>query len=325
MILICPITGYQFKEPETFQSIALSAMHPILNLLDSELVSLYQTQFQRSKLNSDETKLLFIGCLYATELVIFESPCKFQAIELSHCLKAFPTLIELLEIKALRPDFTRSARAYFPQFRIDASNRNLEGIDSICQAWQASIAEYHSSYCRLRQQKEHQQKLVFLEHLSSFASSGRRLKRLFRHLARYTLDSLPQGSLIETGLSYSEAQYIIEYCGSIGSDIPEQPIKRESVIALQDCILEHLSLDNMHVWRVHKALDKLLNEAMYSSHGLARLTSLEPEYDETELQVHILSILGSRPHESDFMACIRYDAKAIQIKAEFINQLNQTK
>lgn len=318
MKLSCTISGLETVQLTEFTACQLSWQHPIFSLSSSQLLRITSSQWQRRKLSKHEARLLALALFNATRLVTFEtpisaSPYHLQAQE-APINQAIPLLVEIIEFSLSCPTWPTSQLAEFPLIRIDSDNNaDLRILVTACELWQGCIADYHKGYFAAKQERKHAEKLNFLAHLSAFSS--RKPTRYIRALSHYVIDSIPANAF-QDRLEREHMRYIIEYSGLVHTleTRPTQPITKSQIEQLLELIIEHLSTDNLHVWKAFTAIDRFLSSGCYSSYGVSMISdtlSIEQELAQLSRKAAIMQELGERPQ--GFIAAMQYDAMVIKL------------
>jgi len=318
MILQCSISGISYQAGNLFSSIRASHNHPIFSLSSKQLIKIATNSWIRGNLSKAESRLLALALFNATGLVTFQepipaSPQALQAQE-SSIASAIPGLLEFHDfIASSRP----GALSEFPRIICTEENSfDLSILGNSLDVWNQAISEYYAGYAAQRANMIEAQKRNFLEHLAAFSS--RKPTRYIKALSHYVIESLPASSF-SSRQDREHARYIIQYSGLVHTltTAPIEPITRQQIESLMDSIIEHLSLDNLHVWKAYKAIEQLLNSGCYSAYD--SIIRIEPESSESlaakELKrQQIIATLGPRPTE--FIAGIQYDAQVIKLLAQ---------
>lgn len=317
MKLFCPISGISYHA-DTFNNMAINAIHPILSLPIKQLMKLAE-QHRRGKLSKQESRLLAIALWHNTSLVHFVEPipCNAHALQAqeSNIAKSIPLLLSFHDFLESRNSYQLSL-AHFPRISVSGENSyNLAIIPESCAIWNNAITEYYSSYLAARNSLIEAEKQNFLSHLSAF--STRKPKRYIAAIANYVIDSLP-ASAFPDRQAREHARYIISYAGIVHTinTSPTEPITKHEIEQLIDLIIEHFDLDNIHVWKAFKVLEQFLNSGHYSRYDVSMLSAQteQEQEQEQERRAAIIKSLGPRP--TDFIAAIQYDAQVIKLLAE---------
>lgn len=317
MKLICNISGLDSSLPE-FPACHLSWQHPIFSLSGPQLLRITSQQWQRRKLSKSESRLLALALFNSTKLVFFDSAISASYQHLgqqeSAINQAIPLLAEIIEFSLSCPSWPHSQLAEFPTIRIDASNNtDLKILVTACELWQACIADYHKGYYSAKQEKKHAEKMNFLAHLSAFSS--RKPTRYIKALSHYVIDSIPYNAFNDRQ-EREHFRYIIEYSGLVHTleTRPIEPISKQEIESLLELITEHLSMDNLHIWKAFQALDKFLSSGCYSSYGVSMISdslNAEQEQEQELKRAVIIAQLGARPQ--GFIAAMQYDAMVLKM------------
>lgn len=302
----------------------MTTQHPIFSLTRSELMRFRQPALL-GRLSQSELELLMLAAFNATELVLWQAAAVSPLPRPSLAPSVLPDLFDILEFSLTCPGWPHSQHAYFPQCLISADNANMEIIATCCQEWLACIADYHQGYAADRQRQKDAEKLNFLAHMRAFSS--RKPTRYLRALSRYVISCIPIKAFYQyaaIGLSANHATYVIEYCGLAATldSSPETPITKAQILALQDIILEHCSLDNQYIWQAQKALEQLLSEQGFNAFGASRLSDDEDNAERDALIADTIALqLGPRP--ASFIDGMAYDAKAITLRNQLILEMEK--
>lgn len=317
MKLFCTISGLESSLSE-FHNCQLSWQHPIFSLSAPQLLRIASQQWQRRRLSKQESRLLALALFNSTKLVTWSEPASALPAHLimqeSVIAQAMPLLVEIVEFSLSCPAWPNSQLAEFPLVRIDSSNNtDLKILVTACELWQACIADYHAGYFAAKQERKQAEKLNFLAHLSAFSS--RKPSRYIRALSHYVIDSIPYNAFKDRQ-EREHMRYIIEYSGLVHTleTRPIEPITRAEIEQLLDIITEHLSTDNLHVWKAFQALDKFLSSGCYSSYGVSMISdsmTVEQEQEQESRKAAIMQELGARP--SNFIAAMQYDAMVLKM------------
>lgn len=319
MILLCPISSTQVAIPE-FAGITAHWQHPIFSLTRAELLTIFSNQYLKNRLEDSEKRLLCLAMLTATELVTWEAAALGNSPTPAILNQSMPAMASILEFSLTCPGWPNSQLSEFPIFRIAEGNCDLGNLKEICATWLACISDYHAGYAAAKLRAEEVKKLNFLEHMR--AGSHRRPRRYLKALSRYVVSAIPTIAFYphaSIGLSANHAMYIIEYCG-IKKELetaPERAISKVQIEALQDLILDHLSLDNTYVWQASKAIEQLLTERGYDKYESPTFTMSDEKFEL--ITTAIQDELGSRP--LSFIAAMSYDARAIAIKNRILEEM----
>lgn len=189
MKLICPISNYRYRIPNINLKGLNQSIHPLIELsLPEHIEVLNRLTYDLNYCNPTTFKLITIGSLYQSKLLLFNSPCliNFDSIQIFNLQSALNSLIKVLtfinnqvDLEILKGEnylysTCQSKELYIPRIGItnDSSNStlNLNNLNDWCALWIESIDEYYLS-SKIRR-KENKIKVLELTYLNDYNYSN---------------------------------------------------------------------------------------------------------------------------------------------------------
>jgi hypothetical protein len=189
MKLICPISNYRYRIPDINLKGLNRSIHPLIELsLPEHIEVLNRLTYDLNYCNPVTFKLITIGSLYQSKLLLFNSPCliQFDSIQPFILQSSLNSLIRVLTFINSQVDLEilkgtqylystcQSKELYIPRIGITSdsskSTLNLNNLNDWCKLWQDSIDEYYLT-SKIRR-KENKIKALELSYLTDHNHSN---------------------------------------------------------------------------------------------------------------------------------------------------------